>query len=336
MILVTGGTGLIGSHLILELTRSGKKIRALKRSSSDLSLVKRLMDSYGENSEMLFSHIDWVDGEVEDYDSIMDALKGIDEVYHCAAMVSFNKKDLSKMLEINVGGTANIVDACIEGSVTKLCHVSSVASLGASTDNSPVSESTQWGKSKGKSGYAVSKFRSEMEVWRGMEHGLKAVIVNPSVVIGPGQWNSGSGLLFGTIAKGFPFYTNGVTGYVDVRDVVKAMVASMDKEKWGKRYLLNGANISYKEVFTLISEAMGKMPPHIKVTPFMSSIAWPIAWFASLFSRNAPAITKETAKSGHSKTYYSSALATEELGIEFTSIAEAVKNTATKGDLSSK
>lgn len=335
MILVTGGTGLIGSHLIIELTKAGKKVRALKRCTSNLSLVKRLIVSYDENPEELLNLIEWVDGDVEDYSSVSDALKGINEVYHCAAMVSFNKRDVHRMLEINVGGTANLVDACLDVGVSRFCHVSSVASLGSSPDGSPVNEYTLWGKSKGKSGYAVSKFRSEMEVWRGFELGLKTVIVNPSVVIGPGQWSSGSGLLFGTISKGFPFFTNGITGYVDVRDVVRAMIVSMEMEKWGKRYLINGENMSHKEVFTLIANALGKKPPYIKVTPFMSSLAWPIAWFLSLLTNKAPAITKDTAKSGHSKTYYSSALAKEELGIDFTPIAEAIRNTATIGDLKS-
>ncbi|PKP39211.1 MAG: nucleoside-diphosphate sugar epimerase [Bacteroidetes bacterium HGW-Bacteroidetes-15] len=333
MIFVTGGTGLVGSHLLFELAKQGKKIRALKRPSSNLGVVKSMFSAYSDTHEQLYSQIEWVDGDIEDYHSISDALKGVDEVYHCAAMVSFNKRDVHRMLEINVGGTANIVDASIEAGIAKFCHVSSVASLGSSVDGSPVNEKTLWGKSKGKSGYAVSKFRSEMEVWRGIELGLNAVIVNPSVVLGPGQWNSGSGLLFGTIAKGFPFYTLGITGYVDVRDVVKAMLIAMKREKWGKRYLLNGENISHREVFSLIANAMGKKPPSIKVTPLMSSLAWPLAWFVSIFTKKAPAITRDTARSGHSKTFYSSALAEEELGIQFGSISEAVKNTVRVGRL---
>lgn len=333
MIFVTGGTGLIGSHLILELTRSGKSVKALKRKNSDLDLVKRLMNSYGENADFLFEKIQWIEGDIEDYATVLDAIRDLDEVYHCAAMVSFSKQDTNRMLEINVGGTANIVEACLELGDKKLCYVSSVASLGSSADGSPVVESTLWGKSKGKSGYALSKFRSEMEVWRGVELGLQSVIVNPSVIIGPSSWNNGSGKLFGTISKGFPFYTEGITGFVDVRDVVKAMIVAMDKERWGKRYLLNGENLSYKEVFTLIAKSLGKKPPYIKITPLLSSIAWPLAWLASQFTRKAPAITKDTANSGHKKTYYSSALAEDELGIKFTPIAEAIRNTTAVGDL---
>jgi nucleoside-diphosphate-sugar epimerase len=333
MIFVTGGTGLIGSHLLFELTKQGKKVRALKRSSSNVNLVRNLFSAYSDESGSGYNLIEWVDGDIEDYHSIFNLLQGAEEVYHCAAMVSFSKSDVHRMLEVNVQGTANIVDASIEAGIKRFCHVSSVASLGSSTDGNPVSEKTFWGKSKGKSGYAVSKFRSEMEVWRGMELGLNAVIVNPSVVIGPGQWNSGSGLLFGTIAKGFPFYTLGVTGYVDVRDVVLAMVSAMEQGMWGERYLLNGENISHKEVFTLIAIEMGKKPPSIKVTSLMSSMAWPLAWFASVFTRKAPAITRDTARSGHKKTYYSSALAEKDLGLKFRPISSAVSNAVKVGRL---
>ncbi len=333
MILVTGGTGLVGSHLIFELTKQGKQIKALKRSSSRISLVESLIKAYSTAFESQLKLIEWVDGNVEDYHSIINALNGVDEVYHCAAMVSFSKRDVHRMLEINVQGTANLVDACLEKRVKKFCFVSSVAAMGSSPDGGPVDEATLWGKSKGKSGYAVSKFRSEMEVWRGIELGLNATIVNPSVIIGPGQWNSGSGLLFGTMAKGFPFYTLGITGYVDVRDVVMAMLTAMKKEMWAKRFLLNGENLTHKEVFTAIAQEMGKKPPHIEVKIWMSNVAWPLAWFFSLFSKKAPALTKDTARSGHKKTYYSSELAKKELGITFTPIEEAVKNTVRIGPL---
>lgn len=333
MILVTGGTGLVGSHLIFELTKQGKQVKALKRTSSRIELLENLFKAYSNDSKSLLNLVEWVDGDVEDYNSIIDALEGVSEVYHCAAMVSFSKRDVHRMLEINVQGTANIVDACLEMKVEKFCFVSSVAALGSSPEGGPVDENTLWGKSKGKSGYAVSKFRSEMEVWRGVEMGLQATIVNPSVIIGPGQWNSGSGLLFSTIAKGFPFYTLGITGYVDVRDVVNGMLIAMEKGLWGKRYLLNGENLTHKEVFKAIADEMGKKPPHIEVKPWMSSVAWPLAWFFSLFSRKAPALTKDTARSGHKKTYYSSELAVKELGITFYPITEAVKNTVRVGPL---
>ncbi len=235
------------------------------------------------------------------------------------------------MLDVNVGGTANMVDASLEMGVKKFCHVSSVASLGSSENGAMVNEDSAWGKIKGKSGYAISKFRSEMEVWRAIEQGLNAVIVNPSVVIGPGSWSAGSGLIIGTIAKGFPFYTLGITGYVDVRDVVKSMITAMDKEIWGKRFLINGENLTHKEVFTHIANQMGKKPPYIKVTPLVSSIAWRLAWISGLLLRKTPALTRDTARSSHNVTRYSSERAQKELGITPLSVAEAVKNAVNAG-----
>ncbi|NHB69044.1 SDR family NAD(P)-dependent oxidoreductase [Perlabentimonas gracilis] len=331
MILVTGGTGLIGSHLLYQLCKQGKKVRALKRSSSNINLTQKLFRHYSTESPSLFNQVQWVDGDVEDYQSLIDALQGVDEVYHCAAMVSFAKRDIQRMLEVNVGGTANMVDAALEVSVKRFCHVSSVASLGAPVRGNEVTEESIWGKSKGKSGYAVSKFRSEMEVWRGIELGLNATMVNPSVIVGPGRWDSGSGQIFGTLAKGFPFYTTGITGYVDVRDVVDSMVSAMDKQLWGRRFIINGENISHQKVFELIAKANGHKPPTIEVKPWMTAIAWRGAWLVGLITHKSPAITRDTANSGHSTTFYSSQRMKSELGVTPRTIAEAVRNTVKAG-----
>lgn len=332
MILVTGGTGLVGSHLLAELVSRGYRVRALKRVNSDTTIVTRILDHY-KISRDKHTQIDWIEGDVEDYQSLISALLGAHTVYHCAAMVSFSRSDFKRMLEINVQGTANVVDACIEVGVRNFCHVSSIASLGSSVEGAEVDEGSVWGKTKGKSGYAISKFLSEMEVWRGFEEGLNTVIVNPSVVIGPGKWSSGSGMLFGTIESGFPFFTLGVTGYVDVRDVAECMVKVIDKELWGKRFILNGQNISHKEVFEIIAKAIGKKPPHIEAKPWMSSLAWPFVMLASRFTSKTSSLTRETARSGYSKTYYSSKLAQKELAINFHPISEAVANTVSAGRL---
>jgi nucleoside-diphosphate-sugar epimerase len=331
MILVTGGTGLIGSHLLHELCRQSRDVRALKRSTSNVKQTQKLFHYYSPNDSTLFDKIQWVDGDVEDYLSLLDALEGVEEVYHCAAMVSFAKRDIQRMLEVNVGGTANMVDASLETGVKRFCHVSSVASLGGPVDGKMVTEESIWGKSKGKSGYAVSKFRSEMEVWRGIELGLNATMVNPSVIIGPGRWDTGSGQIFGTLANGFPFYTKGITGYVDVRDVVDSMISAMDKQLWGRRFIINGENVSHQKVFELIAQANGHKPPTIEVKPWMTSVAWRGAWLVSQFTRKSPAITRDTANSGHSTTYYSSQRMIEDLGVKPRTIAEAVGNTVKAG-----
>ena len=332
MILVTGGTGLVGSHLLVELASQGMRVKALRRSTSYTSVVPKLFSHYDVNLQNL-KFIEWVEGDVDDYLLLKNLLENVTTVYHCAAIVSFRSSDFQRMLSVNVQGTANLVDACVNAGVKELCFVSSVAVLGSPASNGMVDESSLWAKSKGKSGYAISKFQSEMEVRKGIEMGLNATIVNPTVIIGPGRWNSGSGLIFGTIKRGFPFYTTGVTGYVDARDVAQAMISAVEKQQWGQRFVLNGQNLSHQEVFSEIAQTMGKKLPSIKVTPFMSSIAWRFAAFASIFSRKAPALNRETARSGHSKTYYSAKLAEEVLGIQFRKISEAIENTVSAGRL---
>lgn len=330
---VTGGTGLIGSHLLYHLAKEGHNLVALKRPTSNINLTRKLFKAYSPENTKLFDKITWVDGEVEDYQSLLNAMNNAQEVYHCAAIVSFSSKDANRMLDVNVGGTANVVDACLELGIERLCHVSSVAAIGSPMAGNEVDESVPWGKSKGKSGYAISKFLSEMEVWRGVERGLKAVVVNPTVVIGPGNWDSGSGQIFGTIAKGFPFYTTGVTGYIDVRDVAKAMVLAMQKGLWNKKYILNGENLSHKIVFETIAKAMGKKPPTINAKPWMSAIAWRFAWLGSKITGKPSALSRDTARSGHAITHYSTELAKKELEIEFTPITEAIANTVKVGRL---
>lgn len=333
MILVTGGTGLIGSHLLFELVLQERKVKALKRKTSNTGLTQKIFEGYSPEGKQLFEKIEWVEGQTEDFDSIRAALSGVSEVYHCAAIVSFGKRAFNRMLEVNVQGTANVVDASLEQGVQKFCHVSSVASLGDALDGKEVTEQAVWGKSKGKSGYAISKFRSEMEVWRGIEQGLNATIVNPSVILGPGKWDSGSGQIFGTLEKGFPFYTTGITGYVDVRDVVDSMLKAMELEFWGKRTIVNGQNISHGEVFALIAKELGNKPPRIRVTPLMAAIAWRLVWVVSLITRKTPALTSDTAKSGNSITYYSSERMQNELGIKPRSMEQAIQNTIRFGRL---
>ena len=332
MILVTGGTGLVGSHLLVEFASRGQRVKALRRSGSDTSVVPKLFSHYDVNLQNL-KLIEWVEGDVEEYSSLKDLLCEVKTVYHCAAIVSFRGSDFQKMLSVNVQGTANLIDACIEVGVKQFCFASSVAALGSPVDSGMVDETSLWGKSKGKSGYAISKFFSEMEVRRGVELGLKATIVNPTVIIGPGRWNSGSGQIFGTINRGFPFYTDGVTGYVDVRDVVNCMITSVEKEAWGERFVVNGQNISHREVFSQIAKKMGKKSPFIHVKPWMSSIAWRVASVFAFITQGKPSLTGETARSGHSKTYYSAKLAESNLGIKFRSVLEAIENTVSAGRL---
>jgi len=207
MIFVTGGTGLVGAHLLYELVKDGKKVKALKRETSDLLQVKRTFSFYTDNSEELFNRIEWVNGDLLDYFSFEKLLTGVSVIYHCAAMVSFQAKDRKSMITNNVEGTTNLVNAALEKNVSRICHVSSVAALGRLKNGEPVTENTNWFPSKKVSGYSESKYFSETEIWRGIEEGLDAVIVNPSIIFGPAKWENGSARMFKTIWDGLKFYT---------------------------------------------------------------------------------------------------------------------------------
>lgn len=326
MILVTGGTGLTGSHLLFELAQQGNKVRATKQKSSSVDFVKEIFSLYNTNTESLFNLIDWVDVDLLDYSSLIVATKGVDIVYHTAAFVSFNPKDAFSIIETNVKGTANVVDACIQNGVKTLCHISSIAALGESNDKGEVDESCSWTKTKGKSAYAKSKFFGEMEVWRGAENGLRVIIVNPSVILGPGRWESGSGQLFTRISKGMPIYTSGITGYVDVRDVAKAMVILTNNDKISnERYILNAENLSFKEVFSSIALGVGKKPPTIEIKQWVVSLVFPIIKFFGTLVGKGAAISKENIKSAFHRTHYSSKKIKEQTGYKFIPIAESTK-----------
>lgn len=327
MILVTGGTGLLGSHLLYSLTRDNIPVRALKRSTSDLEAVKKVFSFYTSEPEALFSLIEWVNADILDPVSLYEAFEGINQVYHCAAFVSFDPRDRARLIRNNSEGTANLVNTCIERGIEKLCHVSSTSALGSATPGTEITEDMIWSHDKRTTGYSISKFKSEMEVWRGMEEGLNAVIVNPSIILGPGYWGKGSSSLFSAIYRGMRFYTNGVTGYVGVGDVVYCMRKLMDSNTSSERFTISAENLSYREIFTLIAESMGKNPPRIEATPFLSGIAWRMDALRSLFGFKR-LITREAVSASQNKNLFSNNKIKQTLGFEFKPVSEVVRETA--------
>ncbi len=328
MVFVTGATGLLGSHLILELLKKGENVRAMKRENSKVESLKQIFSWYVNNAGELYEKIEWVDCELEDYEMLVSALKDVEYVYHCAAMVSFNPKDKAKMISNNVNGTANIVNACLENNIKKLCHVSSVSALGNASHNSIIDESTPRIAGSSFSGYSTSKYKSELEVWRGISEGLNAVILNPSIIIGTGLRDNGSQRLFAEIYKGLKYYTTGITGYVDVRDVVKIMIELTSKEITNERYCINSENLSYKEVFENIAESLNLKAPSKQINSKILSLAWRIEKIRSAILGTEALITKDSANSAKSISHYSNKKIVNELNIEFIPIHESIKHTA--------
>jgi nucleoside-diphosphate-sugar epimerase len=327
MILVTGGTGLLGSHLVYQLLTKGYAVRVLLRSNTNKHMISNVFNRHGQNFEPYAKQLEWMEGDVLDLPSLENALSGVSHVYHCAAMVSFTKADKEKLLFTNVQGTINLLNMSLEAKVEKFCHVSSIATLSSEPDKEFTDESEPWKDIPKSSAYAQSKMLAEREVWRAMTEGLNAVIVNPSVILGAGNWNSGSCELFKLVDKGLKYYTTGVNGYVDVEDVARAMIALMESHHNKTRYLLNGGNHSYKEIFDWIALGLGQKVPHIKVNKLMSELAWRLYAVKGILSATKPAITRETARSSQKVYKYSSQKIMADLGFSFTPINVCIEQT---------
>ncbi len=323
MILVTGGTGMIGSRLLYDLAKAGHGVRALKRKGSDT----RLFDRYTQHSPLLREKVEWMDGDLLELDSLEKACRDVDTVFHCAAMVSFVPGEAALMEKVNMEGTANLVNTCLcTGHVSYFAHVSSVATLGRTSGDSALDENTHWDPATHPSQYAISKYGAEREVWRGIAEGLPGVIVNPSIVLGPGDFNKGSAALFKKIKNGFPFYTEGISGFVDVRDVSDALLFLWNKKVYGERFILNSENLSYKQLFDLMAHAMKTKAPYFHVRRWMASLFWPIEKVRCQLMGGKPFITRETARTAGSRYYYS-AEKIKTLGFQFRNIGDCISHT---------
>ncbi len=324
MILVTGGTGLLGSHLLLDLLTAGKSVRAIKRPSSDLSRVRKVFSYYVSNPDELVAKIEWADADLMDFGAIGEAMKDVTEVYHAGAVVSFYPKDHKAMLKVNIEGTANLVNMSIEKKVARFCYVSSVATLGRAENNGVSDEETHWVPSKKNSVYGISKYGAEREVWRGMEEGLNAVIINPSVIIGPGFWDDNSGL-FRLVWQGLKYYTRGVNGYVDARDISKAMTGLMENNHFGQRYICSAENITYQDFFAMIAGNYGKPAPAVNVPNAMTAIAWRVEAVHSFLTGSKPEVTREMAITTTQVYTYSSEKLKKTLNFRFRPVSESIR-----------
>lgn len=323
MILVTGGTGLVGSHLLYRLVENNEKVRALYRNEDTFAGVKRVFSFFTADAEEFFNAIEWRKADITDISLLTDAFKGITHVYHCAAFISLDESDHKKLRKINIEGTANVVNLCIANQIKKLCYVSSIAALGESPDD-VITENTHWNAEAHNSSYAITKYGAEMEVWRGAQEGIPMVIINPGVILGAGFWNTGSGRLFTRIKSGLRYYAEGVTGYVAVEDVADAMIQLMKSTITNKRYVLVAENRSYKELLTTIAEGFGVQSPKKVLTPGFLGVLWRLDWLKSKLSGKQRSITKNMARSVVKVNRYNSEAIKKDLNFKFTPISESI------------
>jgi dihydroflavonol-4-reductase len=317
MILVTGATGFLGAELIDQLTAQNLKVRALKRSTS---LIPNLLK---ENAL-----IEWFEADINDSETLAEAFESITKVYHCAAFISFDPKDKAKLLKINIEGTSNIVNLCVENNA-RLVHVSSIAALGNAKKGEFITEEDYWEYDPNVHSYAISKYEGEMEVWRGIAEGLDAVIVNPAVIIGKNAGFEGSGAIFKLVKEGLKFYTDGATGIVDVVDVAKCMILLMDSKISAERYTLSAENLNYKTFFEEIAKGFGLKSPTIEAKPWMLGVAWRTAKFASFLTGKAPALTRDSARSSFNLSYYSNEKIKTTININFKPLKDSIREVCT-------
>jgi len=294
MVLVTGGTGFLGSYILKRLVENNVEVIAIRRSAKLPFYIP---------SEIL-KKVNWIEGDILDVSLIKEAMKAVDQVIHTAAIVSFSSQDRSRMYKVNIEGTENVVNAALESNISRLVHVSSVAALGRTTTTELVNEDKKWEKNKNNTHYAITKQKSEMNVWRGFAEGLNGVIVNPSTIIGYGNWNQSSCAIFKNAYKEFPWYTNGLNGFVGVEDVAELIFRLTFSSISDQRFIINAENWKFQQLFTTIANYFHKRPPHREAGKLMGNLAWRIESIRSALTGKHPLLTKETYRIAHSQTSF--------------------------------
>lgn len=325
MVLVTGGSGLVGSHLLLELLRSGQQVRALCRPGSNLGRVQDLFEWYGPEAVRLFKDIHWVQGDLNDIPSLESAMEGVTEVYHCAALISFDPRQEERLLKVNAEGTRNIVNLCLDKGVTHLYYTSSVAAVGGSSGI--LSENDHWDPAQ-TNVYATSKYLAEMEVWRGGQEGLKTVIINPGIILGPGYWESGSGRIFTRVAAGLKSTPPGGNGFVGVWDVVRALKELSQAGAFNERFILVAEGWEYFELMKRIAGLLELPAPVNTLSPWQLELFWRLDWMWSRFTGRERRLSKAIARSLQQPVRYSSEKIRKRVGFEFQPVAEVLSRCA--------
>ncbi len=327
-IFLTGTSGLVGSHTLFKLAQKYSNIKVLVRNKQSISLVKKTFLYYHPSPENLLKNIQFVEGDILDMPFLLETLQGIHQVYHCAAWVSYKSSDRDKMMKINIEGTANMVNASLENGVKKFCHVSSIAALGNTEENRGINETDPWDKNYNPTNYSLSKYLSEMEVWRASEEGLKVIIVNPCIILGPGEWGRSSTTFFPMIDKGFKFYPTGGTSFVYVKDVADIMIQLMESPLQNERFIVASENLTFKSFFELMAKSLHKPAPHIKLTPFIGNIGWMVSAILNFFKDGLSPITRESVLRSRMENYYDNSKIKKALNYQFISIENSVQDTA--------
>ncbi|MFD2726109.1 NAD-dependent epimerase/dehydratase family protein [Hyunsoonleella rubra] len=324
MVLVTGGTGLLGAHLLYQLATSKETVRAIYRTERKLENVKHIFSTYSDNYQPIFNRIEWVKADILDIPALDVVLKGVEYVYHCAAFVSFEPDKYQLLRRTNIEGTANVVNLSMANGVKKLCYVSSIATTGSPLNGETITEETAYNPEEDHSVYAITKYGAEMEVWRGTQEGLDAVVVNPGVVLGAGIWSYGSGNLFKRAYNGISYYTAGSVGLVAVQDVVKVMIELLKSDIKNQRYILVAENWCYQRFLQTLAKSLNSRIPKKQAKPWLLNIAWRLDWLKHKITGKRRVLTKHLAHSLSKPHEYSSAKINRDLNYQFSSIDDCI------------
>jgi len=298
-----------------------------------VSALRRLNDPPFFLPSSITNKIEWIEGDILDVVSLSDAMENVDAVIHSAAIVSFARKDQHRMYQVNIEGTANVVNTAIENNIKRFVHISSVAALGRKINSELISEERKWEEDKMNTNYAISKHKAELEVWRGFAEGLEGVILNPSTILGFGDWHQSSCAIFRNAYREFAWYTNGINGFVGVEDVAEAAVQLLYSNLTEKRFIINSENVSFRELFNLIAGDFNKKKPHREATKFIGSLAWRWEALTSFITGKKPLLTRETAKVAHCLTSFDNSALLKALPLfSFTPLKLVVKNACEKYD----
>lgn len=319
---------MLGTELLFQLAERGDHLVSTYRTDHKLNFARKQFQLIGDEGLKACSSVDWQNCDLLDLPRLREVLTGVDLIYHCAALVSFDTADDQALIDNNVQATANLMNLAREAGVKKVIHVSSVAALGRNVTGGMIDENSQWTGRKENSAYARSKYQAELEAWRASEEGLPLVIVNPSIIIGPGDWQTGSSALFGKIAGGFKFYSEGINAYVDVRDVAAAMIQLMDSDILGERFVLMAENRSYREVFEMIADALRVQRPSIAAKPWMGAAVWRLEKLRALITGKPPMVTPDTVQTSFQANYYSNEKLRKTLGVEFRRVENTIAHVA--------
>jgi len=336
VVLITGGTGLLGSHVIMNQLIRNNDVRVLYRDEHRKEIVQRVLSYYYPNNfQEYYGRIEWISGDVLNTADLSEAMENVDIVIHCAAVVSFRRRDFHKLWKVNREGTANVVNVALESGVKKLIHVSSTAAIGSDGQlpDGLKRESNHWNANEEATTYSYTKFSAEKEVWRGIEEGLNAVIVNPSVMFGPGSWDETSLTIFKTLSNGLKYYTAGGNAFVDVRDVADVISILCENDIHAERFLITGQNLKFKDLFDKICSELNVKAPYKFAGSTLTELAWILSSLKTYLTGNASALTKESARSSQKTTLYSSEKLLKTFpDFKFRSIEDTISNTV-KGRL---